>query len=776
MSRPARTPRIKHRPGELQAARARLIEFMQAAVGHSLTAQLAEDLLVEAKAWNGQGAYPLSEHLDDHPDAFIAPSPHSPAHLFRVLKLLDANGFGEAITLLGCARCGRTDLALDRLAPEGRCCAWCVGRTELRRCARCHTDGHPGARRPEGVICRRCYRKDPEFLAECGRCGRVRAPASRVDDGTARCQTCYGRPQKACSHCGKVGPPHANTAKGPVCRNCHQSPARLCGICGQMGQIQRRGDGEGRPDICRACYRNIGDCVVCGRRRAGGKFRGGPFHCNTCAPRTPRDCAICARPGIIRAIWPVGDVCRSCWELRTRYPEPCSDCGNRRVLVAVATTGNICARCAGSDLDYACRTCGEDGRGYIDGSCEQCVVIDQVNTMLSGPDGVPIPALQPLAQALIAANPGTVLGWLKRRASSQMLADLVANDAAITHEALDELPQGNKTFYIRGLLVSTGVLPHRNEPLAQLALWSGRTAAQLPPHHQRLIAPYAEWHVVRRARRRAARGPFRRGAAVAARARIRAAIKLLNWLDTAGIDPHDLNQHHIDEWFDAEPSQRHRVVGFLVWLKQRRLIGEIEIPRRKYALPQRFMVREDFDEQLRRCLTDNTLPLDLRVAGALIRLYGLPLVRIVELTTDRFSQDGDDAHLIIDKNSVVVPPSLAFLIDQLIRTGGPDTMVPATSVGTPTFLFPGRPANRPRSVSQLAKSLSDHQLPTIAARNSAMLANITDMDAVVVSDLFGVSPSTAHGWARLAQTSWAEYLAHATADRQFAEPTTAVLR
>ncbi|MFB6560858.1 hypothetical protein ACFCYH_18640 [Streptomyces sp. NPDC056400] len=29
----------------------------------------------------------------------------------------------------------------------------------------------------------------------------------------------------------------------------------------------------------------------------------------------------------------------------------------------------------------------------------------------------------------------------------------------------------------------------------------------------------------------------------------------------------------------------------------------------------------------------------------------------------------------------------------------------------------------------------------------------------LVSDLFGIHPSTAHGWARLAQNSWTDYLA-----------------
>ncbi|WP_181244570.1 hypothetical protein [Halomonas sp. ND22Bw] len=39
-----------------------------------------------------------------------------------------------------------------------------------------------------------------------------------------------------------------------------------------------------------------------------------------------------------------------------------------------------------------------------------------------------------------------------------------------------------------------------------------------------------------------------------------------------------------------------------------------------------------------------------------------------------------------------------------------------------------------------------------------MIANVTYLDAVVVSDLFGVAPKTAHKWAQYASTSWSVYL------------------
>ncbi|MDI9915437.1 hypothetical protein [Rhodococcus sp. IEGM 1379] len=105
----------------------------------------------------------------------------------------------------------------------------------------------------------------------------------------------------------------------------------------------------------------------------------------------------------------------------------------------------------------------------------------------------------------------------------------------------------------------------------------------------------------------------------------------------------------------------------------------------------------------------------------------------------------------------MVPPSLAVLIDKLPRKL--TSNVRNSTSRHPAYLFPGRPSSRPRSTQALWRQLKQHGLPTLAARNTAMIANVNDLDAVVVSDLFGVAAKTAHKWAQFASTSWAAYLA-----------------
>ena len=85
--------------------------------------------------------------------------------------------------------------------------------------------------------------------------------------------------------------------------------------------------------------------------------------------------------------------------------------------------------------------------------------------------------------------------------------------------------------------------------------------------------------------------------------------------------------------------------------------------------------------------------------------------------------------------------------------------------GIPAYLFPGRPPSRPRNTKALGRNLSRYGLPTLAARNSAMIANALDLEPIVVSDLFGVAPQTAHKWAQYAQASWAAYLAARTGEK-----------
>jgi hypothetical protein len=233
----------------------------------------------------------------------------------------------------------------------------------------------------------------------------------------------------------------------------------------------------------------------------------------------------------------------------------------------------------------------------------------------------------------------------------------------------------------------------------------------------------------------------------------------MTWLDGNSITLADLSQEVLDLWMTSNSTQVHGVSAFIRWAVARRLTGKVTVTRKRYGLPVRFVPSEELSEQLRRCLDDDSLPLEARIIGSLTSLYALPTTRIVVLTTDRYHRDGDDAYLTIDRHPVLLPPRLAILIERQIASPSCRTSVlQQPRDGTPGFLFPGRPPSRPRSADTVNDYMRQHGLPGIGARNTAMMEAITDLPPVVVSDLFGMHPNTAYVWAQYAQNSWTEYL------------------
>ncbi|MFJ5851049.1 hypothetical protein [Streptomyces sp. NPDC092903] len=279
------------------------------------------------------------------------------------------------------------------------------------------------------------------------------------------------------------------------------------------------------------------------------------------------------------------------------------------------------------------------------------------------------------------------------------MATLSAGHAEITHELLDDLPQDAATRHVRDLLVHTRILPLRQEYLNQLELWFRKTAQDLPATHIEVIRPFAEWFVIRDACRRANRGRYSLNAATVDRNEIRAAIDFMQWLDGQQLQLTGLRQSHLDVWLTkAKTSQRRANITFIRWTNKHGLTQNLEYPGRAKSLPTLFLDDEEHEDQLRRCLTDASLPLELRIVGALIRLYGLHLIRIVHLTIDGFHQDESGACFTFDKNPVLLPPTLARLIEQQITTGRSRAALgPLATSEHPELLLPGQPASRPRS-------------------------------------------------------------------------------
>lgn len=88
---------------------------------------------------------------------------------------------------------------------------------------------------------------------------------------------------------------------------------------------------------------------------------------------------------------------------------------------------------------------------------------------------------------------------------------------------------------------------------------------------------------------------------------------------------------------------------FLRWAKNRGLTGELTMP---VPVPREALTALEQDEhwhQLRRALTEATLPLDVRAAAALALLYGVAFSRIQHLRRDEVEERPDGVYLALDR-------------------------------------------------------------------------------------------------------------------------------
>lgn len=720
-------------------------------------------LLETAGITKGKSLGQLADHLAEHPNALTSGDPQCPLSLIRLTHALHEAGH-SAVVRPGCADCGKVTVDLARNGPGGRLCQMCWVRANHGTCARCGaTSTRIAARRAEGGICYPCYRTDADVVEECGRCRRVRMPVARLSDGTPLCLGCWTPPTHRCRICGEQRPAAVSGPDGALCVECyrlHGRPERLCGRCGRVRPISRRATGDS-PDLCYGC--DLGPdqvCSACQRVRPCKRGPEGSWFCHSCKPRTNDTCSHCRRMRPVHARWPLGPLCGTCHAKLLDAPTECARCEEIHVLIARSEDGaSICGPCAGAALDPRCTTCGRPGRHYSPDKCAHCVLEDRLRDLLTGPDGTVSQQLQPVHQALTAArNPRSLIHWLTKSPNAKLLAHLAATGEPISHEVLDELPPGRHEYYVRQLLVTTGVLPERHDDLERLPAWLDKTLSTKPAEHSRLIRPFTHWFLLRRARRRAA---ARRQPAIAnnyLRTRITTALKLLAWLDEHNLVLADLDQPTLDEWLVNGNASSYTIRYFLDWACDRGIAPKLAVPVLPRQDPERILDEQERWDLLRRCLTDETMPLDTRAAAALLLLFGLPVSRIRHLTADQLDIGETRSLLHTGQHPLLLPPKLANLLKQL--ADAPHTRARLVRDGTaPRWLFPGLTPGQPTSQPGFRVKLRALGLDARPARNAALISLAGNLPTPVLADVLGLSTTIAERWAALAQRDWATYIA-----------------
>ncbi|MET7370793.1 hypothetical protein ABZS61_34010 [Streptomyces sp. NPDC005566] len=136
--------------------------------------------------------------------------------------------------------------------------------------------------------------------------------------------------------------------------------------------------------------------------------------------------------------------------------------------------------------------------------------------------------------------------------------------------------------YFRAVLVSAGVLPVRDEYMAQLERWIERKLATINDTEDRkLITAFARWDRIARLRRRSRGKAISVQAADIIQTQIAKAIALLRWIKDQAETLGTCQQTHIDLWLTSEDHQGpYSARPFVTWAVRSKFAFNISIPAR----------------------------------------------------------------------------------------------------------------------------------------------------------------------------------------------------
>jgi hypothetical protein len=449
----------------------------------------------------------------------------------------------------------------------------------------------------------------------------------------------------------------------------------------------------------------------------------------------------------------------------------CGICGrSRRVsLRATAASPDICPTCYQWPI-IDCSVCGrtEPGRRtthHGNPLCFRCQATAVIDAALTGPDGQLPTELKGVRDAIVDRDrPHTILTNLARTTSLHLLADIAAGRITLTHDALDQtLATTGSQFavtYLRALLVATGALPARDENLTRLRAFAATVLTRVADPEQRsLLARYARWHVIGRAR------PDRHGHlrdAVAHRCRdnIRAAHRFLDHLTSRAQTAATCTQATLDGWLAGHGRDGSaRATTFLRWLRRDGYLTLVDLPQPPpKPTPGRVAADEHRWALARRMLHDPaSASVEDRAAASLILLYAQPAAKISQLTvTDITIEPDGRTYLRLGPEPLLLLPPLDALITALPVAKPFGT---AHVLTDRRWLFTGKNAGHHIHPASLMRRMNLLGITTRTYRNAALLHLAATTPPAVFASLIGINTATAVRWTELAGGNWTKYAA-----------------
>lgn len=285
-----------------------------------------------------------------------------------------------------------------------------------------------------------------------------------------------------------------------------------------------------------------------------------------------------------------------------------------------------------------------------------------------------------------------MLDWLKTPGVRPVLRSVAAG-GAVTHQALDALPQGRTLAHVRSMLVAAGALPARDERRTALEAWIARAIAQrADPGHRRVLHGYAVWHHLRRLRGRLGGRPASRDQVKNVRDHVTAAATFLDWLEERGLTLAACTQADLDQWLAGTSAVLARSANFVRWAVSRRHANRLTAPATRWTGPSGPLDQDRRWADARRLLHDNAYPAADRVAGLLILLYAQKLNVITAPTAQHVLHEDGRTLLRLGSRPIVLPTPLDDLVTRL--AAGRETRGRSLLTIPSPWLFPRAPARK----------------------------------------------------------------------------------
>jgi hypothetical protein len=539
---------------------------------------------------------------------------------------------------------------------------------------------------------------------------------------------------------------------GELCLPCHHvHRAEVCSRCGELEPLARRGPGG--EAWCGRCAPHaevlFEVCVQCTTSALPvSRIEEGPL-CGRCTraryvyPNRP--CCRCGHDTQVAANWPDGAVCPGCYQVARTEWAWCHTCNEWKITPARDDDHHkLCTECSGLRIDLICPTCGKENGRFTATQCPRCWVHSVLAPVLHDATGRVAPRLEPLHETLTdAMTPAVARHWLEGP-SAAIVSRMARNETPITHDALDQLrlPDGrDRLRLLRALLVTAGVLEERNEVIASVESAIKRDLARLDATdgEKACLRHYAHFELLRKLRRTQERHGRSRGRDTAA-GKWKAAVTFVGWLTDQGVTLSTCTQGDLDVFLSTSQGQKlaQRIEVFVNWARPRGHVRSLRVstdrsePRydqipeaQLLRLASELIEREDWD-------------LHPRVAGLLVILFGLTLPTIVALRCSDLIGTADGTELEVRGFATTLPAPVGELAARLAER----SRRPGCS--SERWLFPGKLANQPISLSGMAKQLARIGFPTILARNAARRRLVSMLDPDVMRRITDISSQTAN--------------------------------